>query len=95
MNPKLALILGLSLALSAPLAVAEDEPPQRSAIPETGDNTRAWLELQKSNNAAWGTPRPMSGDVAAKVYERYLNSFGHPIPEQYEREGFVQGGSSQ
>ena len=94
MKLNLAILGAVVMVLACWSAQAEDQAAAGPA-PETGDNTRAWLDLQKSNNAAWGTPRPMSGDVAAKVYERYLNSFGHAIPDQYEREGFVQGGSSQ
>jgi hypothetical protein len=28
----------------------------------------------------------MPGEVADRVYQRYLQSFTHPIPEQFERE---------
>lgn len=81
----------LILALvSGPVWAAESSS---QPSPETGETTRAWLELQRSNNASWGTPRPMPGEVAKRVYDRYLQSFEQPIPGQFEREGFV-GGSS-
>jgi Ni/Co efflux regulator RcnB len=61
---------------------------------EFGKDTRAWLDLQRSGHAAWGHPRPLSGEAADRVYERYLRSFTHPIPEAFERGGFVRGGGS-
>ena len=64
--------------------------------PRLGDDTRAWLELQNSGNASLGAVRPMPGEVADKVYQRYLDSFDNEIPETYERESFVSsstGGS--
>lgn len=60
---------------------------------ELGAEVRAWTELQKSGNASLGAIRPMPGEIADRVYERYLQSFTRPIPEQYGRESFV-GGSS-
>lgn len=81
------LVLGLA---AGPLMAAESS---EQASPHTGETTRAWLELQRSNNASWGTPRPMPGEVAQRVYERYLESFESPIPAEFERESFV-GGSS-
>lgn len=51
---------------------------QSAASPaEVGDATRELLRLQR---APAGTTRPISGDVAGLSYERYLNSFKHPIP---------------
>ncbi|MDD3762300.1 MAG: DUF3613 domain-containing protein [Nevskiales bacterium] len=66
-----------------------------AAEPRIGDQTRQWLELQQSGNASLGAIRPMPGDVADKVYERYLKSFEEPIPQQFDRESFVSdtGGS--
>lgn len=84
-------IVLLVMALAAgPLMAGESS---NQASPPTGETTRAWLELQRSNNASWGTPRPMPGEVAQRVYERYLQSFEAPIPTEFERESFV-GSSS-
>lgn len=58
-----------------------------------GDEVRAWTDLQKSGAASIRDTRPMPGEVADKVYERYLQSFTTPIPLSFERESFV-GGSS-
>ncbi len=63
-----------------------------SGEPQVGDQTRAWLELQDSGNAALGALRPLPGEVADKVYQRYVESFDNQIPERYERERFVSSG---
>lgn len=84
----------LMLALFATLAQAEE--PATAQQPRPGDETRAWLQLQSSGRASVAAPQPMSGEVADKVYERYLKSFTHPIPEQFQRESFsAAGGGSQ
>lgn len=81
----------LLLVLCAPLARAESEGS--AAGGRVGDDTRVWLQLQGSGIAA-APERPMSGEVADKVYQRYVNSFGRPIPEHFQRESAVAGGSS-
>jgi len=52
---------------------------------EPGDETRAWLDLQRSGRAA-APDRPIPGPVASRIYKRYLESFEHPIPAQFDRE---------
>lgn len=83
-------LLSLSLPLTA-MAQTPAEPAEQTE--EAGAQTRAWTELQVSNNAALGAARPMPGEIADQVYSRYLKSFTHPIPEYLDREKFVQGGS--
>ena len=53
-----------------------------------GADTRAWTGLQKSNNAALGWARPLPGDAADRIYQRYLNSFAQPIPAKFDRDDF-------
>jgi hypothetical protein len=79
----------LGAVLAAPLLAAAAEP-----VPMTGSETRVWLALQRSGNAALAAPRPTPGEVADKIYQRYLNSFATPIPASFTREQFVSGGSS-
>lgn len=79
----LALCLGTAAAV-----VAAANPAGLSA---NGEETRAWLQLQKSGNASIGIPRPMTGEVADQVYRRYLESFARPVPEDFERESFGTG----
>ena len=84
--------IGVLAAVSLSAAAEDAVSPQ---VPQTGEKTRQWLDLQVSGNASLGAVRPMPGDVAEKVYERYLNSFDHPLPEQMQREQFVsEGGGS-
>ncbi|WP_370299586.1 DUF3613 domain-containing protein [Abyssibacter sp.] len=82
--PMVMTVGGLLLA-SAALAA----PPS----PGDGEATRAWLELQASGRAASKAERPMDGDAADRVYQRYLDSFSHPIPVQFPREQFAPEGS--
>lgn len=64
---------------SAPTPVAEQ------AIPRTrvGDVTRTLLQAQADGRVA--APRlPMLGAAADASYQRYLESFKHPLPEFFE-----------
>ncbi|MFC4251059.1 DUF3613 domain-containing protein [Sinimarinibacterium flocculans] len=72
------------------MQVAVAAEPQTAPV---GTDTRAWLQLQASGNASKGELRPMPGEVADKVYDRYLQSFDNQIPDEFERETFVSGGS--
>lgn len=92
-----SIIFGAVMAAGFSVA-AQAQPPGRlpaDAQPPPGSETRAWMDLQKSGVAAPTDPRPMSGEVATRVYERHLESFSQPIPETFEREGFGSGGQSQ
>lgn len=80
--PLLALVL-----LSPGSLLAEDGP-------EVGQKTHDLLELQRSGTAASPTPRPMPGDIAERVYERYAESFSLPVPENFSRDTFVESGSN-
>lgn len=51
--------------------------------PEMGEQTRNWLDLQRNGNAASSQPQTISGPVAAKIHQRYQDSFTHPIPEYF------------
>ena len=72
-----------ALLVCTPIATAQPTKTDQT------DYTRAWLELQKSNNASWGEARPISGEQAQKIHQRYLDSFNHGIPEKFERDQFV------
>ena len=53
-----------------------------------GHQSQHWLDIQTSGALATDTQREMAGPVAERVYQRYLDSFTHPIPEQFPRESF-------
>jgi len=65
-------------------------PEARTAEPEelepptllVGDATQTLFARQRSGELASPTPRPISGSVASRSYERYVKSFEHPIPER-------------
>ena len=71
-------------------AWAQEAAPATGA--ELGSDTRQWLDLQKTPEAQAQASRPVPGEVAEQVYQRYVNSFKYPIPEQFKRESF-KGGS--
>ncbi|HEY0914021.1 MAG TPA: DUF3613 domain-containing protein [Solimonas sp.] len=84
------------LALAAPALQVQAQEPEAppaeaapvAAAPAHGDESRAWLDLQAGGNAASPTPASLPGEVADRVYARYLKSFEQPIPERLEREKF-------
>ena len=78
------------LALTMPFAaMAEDKD---SSNYQLGDEVRAWTDLQKSGAASNKVPQPMPGEIADKVYDRYLKTFDYAIPQSFNRESFVGGG---
>lgn len=93
-------LMGLLLALNAGMAMAQEpalapapEPAAPANVP--GQQARAWLDLQASGAQAATELRPVPGEVAAQVYQRYVNSFKTAIPESMQRESFVGKGGSQ
>ncbi|GKW50331.1 DUF3613 domain-containing protein [Halomonas sp. NCCP-2165] len=46
-------------------------------------SVRELLALQRHGQAASPHRQHVSGEVQARIYRRYLESFGHPIPERY------------
>lgn len=49
---------------------------------QVGDATRKLMELQASGVLASEKQYPVSVDVAERIYQRYLESFSHPIAEK-------------
>lgn len=89
---KNVIMICAGLLLAAP-AFAQDTaaPPP---LPSLGSDTRAWLDLQTNPAAQTPDVRAVPGEVAEEVYQRYVNSFKHPIPEAFSRDSFVQGEGS-
>ena len=92
-----------STAASAPAAAPSDAAPVASPAPAEpaaapvvsqgfGSQTRLWLATQTDGTYAVTDERPMPGEVATMVYQRYLKSFTHPIPERYESDSFKTTG---
>ncbi|MCK5768774.1 DUF3613 domain-containing protein [Algiphilus sp.] len=81
---------GLAAAVSCSAALADRGPD----APPVGNETRQWLDLQVSGETASRPPSGMDGEVAQRVWERYLKSFTHDIPESFERSSFVESGGN-
>ena len=80
----------LVLALAVlPLTVVAEE--QQKPL---GDESKAWIELQKGGTQASGAARPMSADIADKVYQRYADSFKQPIPAEFKRQSTGDSGNA-
>lgn len=72
-------------ARTGPAALAS--APSPTMIPKThvGDATRNLMALQ-AESARPGTPHQVLGATAGLTWQRYLDSFTHPIPEAFEVE---------
>jgi len=75
-------VCALFLAYSV---IADDAGPKPMVV---GSVTEAILTLQREGTLA-GTLQPISGEVAARSYQRYLGGFAKPIPEFNETAGLV------
>ena len=87
-----AAISGAAMAQpSAPAAAPSDSSV---LVPRAGfgGQTDAWLSMQLNPAYTANDPRPIPGEVANRTFVRYLDSFSHPIPEQFERQGFSSSG---
>lgn len=73
-------LIAVSLALVAGTAIA-------GSVTDIGQTTRSVLAMQAEGTNSV-EPRPMLKEVAQRTYERFLESFTHPIPDQFERKHF-------
>lgn len=93
----LMIVVGCTLLPFAALADGGSDSTASAAAPAAGQGfgsqTRYWLNTQTSGTNSVTDARPMPGEVATMVYQRYLNSFTHPIPERYEADTFSTQGS--
>jgi hypothetical protein len=64
---------------------ASTEAPAGPRARRVGDATSDLLRMQADGSAA-GAPLPMLGAAAGPSWQRYLNSFKHPIPEFFGNE---------
>ena len=84
----LLLLSGLALLAGSVVAQAEDATSKTPV----GAESHAWLELQKSGAAASTIERPLPGELADRSYDRYAETFTHPIPDTLVRDSFISGG---
>lgn len=80
------------LLVTTPMLASAQAPAAADPLPRLGGDTRAWLDLQTNPSAQETDIRPVPGEVAEQVYQRYINSFKYPIPETFKRDSFVEGG---
>ncbi len=78
--------LAALLLTFASAAAAEPRPP-------LGDDAKNWLELQKAQKPR--ADEGMSGEQAAVIWERHINSFGREIPETLKDQGSVSRGGTR
>lgn len=64
-------------------AQVEPVAPVHATRTAIGDTTRSVLRMQAQGTHA-GRALPMLGETASRSYQRYLESFSHPIPEFFE-----------
>lgn len=76
-------VLAMTAAISAS-ATAGDSDEQKQRDGESG-SLKEWLDLQRSGDAAGSRPT-LGGQEMQRIYERYLDSFTHPIPERFRSE---------
>jgi hypothetical protein len=83
MNRKLLWLAVLSLAATT---AAADEPAAERQAAHEEPGVHAWLELQRSGNAASSQPQPLSGPAMDRAYIRYLKGFEHPQPMYFKHD---------
>lgn len=62
-------------------------------VTDIGHTAMADLELQRSGRASVAS-KPMSQQAATRVYDRYLKSFTHDIPEEFKEDSFGMSNGS-
>lgn len=77
----------------SPLYAEQPEPVASPEIShESGVDTRRWLSIQRNGEQQSHNPQALSAGAEDRVMRRYLNSFEHPIPDQYyDRNRFASG----
>ena len=88
-------LAALVCAVSAMSVVSAASAQGRSTqtVIDVGPSVTSALEMQASGrNGVAATP--MLDDVALRVYERYLESFDHPIPQFFQEQTFTPGGGA-
>lgn len=68
---------------AAATGVASARPAAADSV-AAGAATRAWLDAQRNGESA-APARSVAGVVASRTYQRYLDSFDHPLPVFFER----------
>lgn len=84
-----------SVTPATPIKPVADAPaPFDQPAATVGSATQRLFALQASGQVASPTPRPVTGDIASRGYDRYLKSFEFPIPERFGTTVKPQGGGT-
>lgn len=88
------IVLSLLAGMIAPLHAVDTRPA--GPLPDTPvkaeEGSRDWLDLQRQGEQASATHQQLPPAVQDRIYQRYLDSFEFPIPENfYSRDRFVEG----
>ncbi len=73
-------LLFTTLFLAASTSYADVSFPSSRA---PGAATKQWLQMQTSAEQASSSVQSLSGPVSTDIYQRYKDSFSHPIPEKF------------
>lgn len=86
----------LAALLVPTLAAADSSPGDVQATPERGqsrvdmparpafgERVGRLLELQRSGRLSSPHSQSLAGEVQSRIYRRYVESFSHPIPDDY------------
>lgn len=73
-------VITIALALATGTAMAGD-------VTDVGETTRSVLKMQRKGTNSVEV-KPMLEPIAERTYQRLLKSFTHPIPKDFEQEGF-------
>ncbi len=87
------LLSSLALASLCQLGFTEPEEVRDPAELMQSQQSRATtqlLQLQRSGKVASRQEQHLPGQAQSKIYERYINSFGHTIPETFINEEFSE-----
>ena len=61
---------------------------QSASEQQTGSSVRRLLDLQRSGEQASENRQYVSGAEMQRIYQRYLDSFEHPVPELFIKNEF-------
>ncbi len=87
-----AIVIVASIALLSSFPAYTEEAGSTQALlkGQQAVPTAQLLQLQRSGKLSSRNEQKLPGKAQSKIYERYINSFGHPIPETYINESFSE-----
>ncbi|MFI8480641.1 DUF3613 domain-containing protein [Pseudomonas sp. NPDC078700] len=85
----------LALGLLLPMLVQADDKVTSRPLPQPS-KTESWLAIQRDGRAASAKLQSATPAERELAYQRWLDSYSHPIPDFYDQEegGKMSTGSS-